>query len=139
MPAKAPLELRFWKYVSKGGPVLKVELGPCWLWTGSKNYNQGYGVIKPSGSRKLAYAHRIAWEIAFGTVPGRLWVLHKCDNPACVNPAHLFLGTNSDNMKDAKMKGRAKWPVLFGDANPRRKVAGRYTNSGPVKRVNQVK
>jgi len=110
MPTKTPTESRFWHYAKK--------TDGCWLWTGAKNYAEGYGVIKPSGSRKAAYAHRLSYEMAFGPVPKGLWVLHKCDVPSCVNPAHLFLGNRGDNMRDAKAKGRAKWPVLLGEKNP---------------------
>ena len=95
------LEVRFWSRVDKsGGP------NACWLWTGTIGHN-GYGRIS-RGLRtgKDAYAHRIAWELTFGLIPDGLLACHHCDNPPCCNPAHLFLGTNSDNMSDCAQKGR---------------------------------
>ena len=74
----------------------------CWLWTGSIRPN-GYGTI----GRKGISTHRLAWELTYGPVPQALQVLHHCDNPPCVNPLHLFLGTHIDNMKDKSQKGRA--------------------------------
>lgn len=78
----------------------------CWIWIGTKK-QKGYGElslgIKP---RKLIKAHRLAWILAYGPIPDNLFVLHKCDQPSCVNPDHLFLGTNADNMADCFLKGR---------------------------------
>ena len=79
----------------------------CWNWIGSK-VPGGYGQIKAGGRYgKMLSAHRSAWEIAFGPIPEGLQVLHDCDNPGCVNPNHLTLGTTADNMKDMHQKGRA--------------------------------
>jgi hypothetical protein len=79
----------------------RVEVTPsgCWEWTRARSHD-GYGVYK-----KLR-AHRVAYELAFGPIPDGLSVLHHCDNPPCVNPARLFLGTQSDNMRDCYRKGR---------------------------------
>jgi hypothetical protein len=80
----------------------KVENG-CWEWDGSINQS-GYGTIGVNRSSKLA--HRVAWEESNGAIPNGLFVLHACDNRRCINPAHLWLGTNDDNMKDMARKGR---------------------------------
>ena len=79
-----------------------VSLTGCWLWDNGKE--QKYGQFKLKGVRHGA--HRISWLIHNGPIPDGLWVLHSCDTPGCVNPGHLFLGTNSDNMKDMGSKGR---------------------------------
>lgn len=78
----------------------------CVLWTGYVDKNS-YG--KASGGR---WAHRLAWEKANGPIPRGLWVLHRCDNPPCVNPDHLFLGTNQENQLDCGAKGRRPQSLL---------------------------
>ncbi len=97
------------KYVSsfrsrirEDGPVVRPELGKCFNWTG-KLHKQGYGVI---WAGKHILAHRFSWAIHNGEIPAGLNVLHKCDNPPCCNPNHLFLGTQSDNVRDMLKKGR---------------------------------
>ena len=80
-----------------GGP------GSCWEWTAGKN-EHGYGRIYDQCTR---YAHHIAWELFRGPIPAGNQVLHRCDNRGCVRPDHLFLGTNADNQRDKKEKGRA--------------------------------
>ena len=77
--------------------------GGCLLWSGYTN-RQGYGDTSVRG--RTTRAHRAAWELANGPVPLGLHVLHRCDVPACINPAHLWLGTNADNMTDKVAKGR---------------------------------
>lgn len=75
----------------------------CWLWMGARD-NKGYGVIMVNG--KLTRSHRYAYEAGIGPIPKDLHVLHDCDNPPCVNPSHLRIGTNSDNVKDRVKRGR---------------------------------
>lgn len=92
---------RFWAKVSRSSP------DQCWPWTAAR-YWHGYGKIGIDG--KTAYAHRIVWAMTRGPIPSGLDVLHRCDNPPCVNPAHLFLGDHSDNMRDRVQKGRNNPP-----------------------------
>lgn len=101
---------RFWSKVDKSGD--------CWIWTGGKD-RKGYGKFsmgsqfKPDGSRRnsMVSAHRFSYELVHGPIPDHeslhgLCVLHSCDTPGCVNPNHLSLGTNKDNVRDMDRKGR---------------------------------
>ncbi len=107
------LEERYWSKVDKGTP------DECWEWIASKN-NKGYGQIKIR-SYKLEFAHRLSWIFANGEI-GDKQVLHSCDNPACVNPKHLFLGTHADNMKDKAKKGRSVNSPMIGNKHPLSKL-----------------
>jgi len=78
----------------------------CWVWLGFKADRRGYGGMRID--YRTVRAHRYSWEIHNGLIPNGLHVLHRCDNPPCVNPKHLFLGTNSDNVADMTAKGRGR-------------------------------
>ena len=107
-PTARTLDERFWAKVHK--------TESCWLWTGGLTGKSGYGGIyvaqhqKPGRSARPSYAHRVSWELHFGPVPEGAHVLHSCDVRHCVNPAHLFLGDQAANMKDAASKGRFNVP-----------------------------
>lgn len=80
----------------------------CWLWRGKCVSKKGYATI--TMHRVSCLIHRLSYALAFGEVPDDLSVLHRCDTPLCVNPDHLFLGTQLDNLRDCKQKGRLKLP-----------------------------
>lgn len=97
------LEERFWSFVKK--------TDSCWLWQGSTQ--KGYGNISAwNPKQRILKAHRLSYEIHYGEIPEGvgyhgICVLHKCDNPSCVNPKHLILGTQQDNLEDMRKKGRS--------------------------------
>lgn len=99
-------EQRFWSRVEKSDG--------CWLWTG-KPCGKGYGSLRSNNVRY--YAHRASWIIHRGPIPPQMCVLHRCDNPPCVNPAHLFLGSLADNVRDMVEKGRQSSMPMPGEAN----------------------
>lgn len=94
---------RFWSFVDKDGPIVRAELGPCWVWTGGRR--EGYGAF--SIRRSTIGAHIVSWEMANGREvrPG-FKVCHRCDNRPCVRDSHLFEGTQSENLIDCVNKGR---------------------------------
>jgi hypothetical protein len=103
-----PPRERFWAKVQIGAPAL------CWPWMGGKN-ERGAGLFgAQTGGRHMVQSHRYAWQITQGEIPEGMHVLHTCDNPACCNPDHLWLGTHADNMADMKAKGRGRNGHTFG-------------------------
>ena len=108
------LEDRFWEKVDVRGR------NECWLWTAS--LQNGYGQIGIKGQRSPGKAHRVSWELHHGVIPEGLEVLHTCDNPRCVNPRHLFLGSQTDNLEDMTGKGRRRQGNAFGADNPSSKL-----------------
>ena len=90
--------------------------GACWNWTRVTN-GDGYGQLRVSG--RMVYAHRLAYELGVGPIPDGLHILHSCDNPRCINPAHLSPGTRSRNMKECSERGRASIPksIKHGEDN----------------------
>ncbi len=95
---------RFWAKVEK--------TETCWIWIGAHN-GRGYGHMNLSAgkARKYVGAHRIAWEMENGPIPAGMYVLHTCDNPPCVRASHLYVGTQSQNIRDAYQRGR-KVPAM---------------------------
>lgn len=108
----------FWSRVDKNGPVPshRPDLGPCWLWTRAKAVAGGYGIFGPSFKR-VYRAHRFSWTVVHGPIPAGMFICHHCDNPPCVRPDHLFLGTNQENMRDCADKGRSKLDPQRGEAH----------------------
>lgn len=94
---------RFWSHVDKDGPVIRPELGPCWVYL-TNGEPKTRGLIRVNGVQIVAA--RLSWELSYGRIPGSLHVLHECDHEPCIRPSHLFLGTAADNMIDKQIKGR---------------------------------
>jgi len=111
--SREDLANRFWPKVNRDGAVVRADLGQCWEWTASLR-DFGYGQFmcrRVDGSKRPERAHRVAWFITHGEEPA-LYVLHRCDNPKCVRPEHLFLGTSRDNVRDMMKKRRESFNGL---------------------------
>lgn len=111
VPSGRPLLSRFFEKITSGAC-------DCWYWVGTL-HKQGYGIFHALGQSR---AHRVSWILHCGTIPAGQMVLHRCDVPLCVNPDHLFLGTQIENMRDMTRKGRGKIPRLSGARNPLAKL-----------------
>lgn len=123
---------RFWRKVDKNGPVPShaIALGPCWLWTGGKD-PKGYGQLRANGKRgRLLKAHRVSWSMHNGRLTDWMLVLHRCDNPSCVRPDHLFVGSQRDNVQDAARKGR-----LVFQAHPEKVRRGEQASAAKLTRA----
>lgn len=112
-----PTEQLFWLKVNKSGGQ-----DACWPWLGGKRH-AGYGHFRPNGYSENA--HRYSFQLAYGAIPKGMHVLHSCDVPACVNPAHLKLGTHMDNMIDKRNKGRVQAKLTHDDVRAIRKLIGK--------------
>lgn len=102
---------RFWDKVKKSEY--------CWDWTAYRQ-KRGYGVFVFKSKDELA--HRVSWILKNGEIPAGMCICHKCDNPSCVRPGHLFIGTHKDNMNDRNKKGRARGGSHVGENNPTAKL-----------------
>lgn len=126
MNKRIPIEKRFWAKVNKSDG--------CWIWTGAKS-SKGYGFIGSGGSGgRMLLAHRVSYEFANGEIPDGMMILHSCDNPSCVNPDHLRVGTCSDNIQEAFDKGRKIPPIFHGEENAKSKLTNdkvRFILSNP--------
>lgn len=104
----------------------------CWDWISGSRCHGGYGTVRTDGKKRLA--HRVSYEVFVGPIPEGKIVCHSCDNRMCVNPEHLWIGTQKDNVKDMLDKGRRpsdiKWPDRRGKNNGFYKH-GRYTKDAP--------
>lgn len=105
---------------------VRAEASGCWTWQAGRT-RQGYGTF--SVEQRPYSAHRYAWELVHGPIPDGLYVLHHCDNPPCVRPDHLFLGTHADNMRDMSEKGRGRtnerWKITDSDIGRMREMRSR--------------
>lgn len=106
------LAQRLWRSVTKSEA--------CWEWTGART-TAGYGHFQ--FLCRHYYAHRLSYEIAFGAVPSGMVICHRCDNPKCVRPEHLFLGTHADNARDKVEKNRHVLPMLARARHPSAKLS----------------
>lgn len=112
----------FWTKVDKNGPVVEALGSPCRLWLGPKKIYGSFAYIVPDSKRRRHQAaHRVAWILTNGRrIGNKKEICHRCDNPICVNPDHLFEGTHSENERDKVTKGRHRSPFgIVGGNSPR--------------------
>lgn len=119
-----PIHLRFWRFVEKSEG--------CWVWSGAKD-KHGYGNISSGRGLSPYKAYRLAYEMFNGPIKDGLVIRHKCDNPSCVNPEHLEIGTQKDNVRDMMERGRFN-PVVLN--NLRRDTA---LNADQVREIESLK
>lgn len=105
---------RFMKHIEK-------RPNGCWMWIGATESDGRYGVV--AHNKKIKRSHRVSWELHRGKIPKGLYVCHKCDVTLCVNPKHLFVGTQLDNMRDCSRKGRTRKTPQLGEAHGRHKLS----------------
>lgn len=118
---KGTMEERFWAKADRSGGA-----DACWAWLAYRDRKE-YGTFHPED--RPVQASRVAWELSYGPIPDTLWVLHCCDNPPCVNPRHLFLGTPQDNVDDMWRKGRARPRGI--SYPPKEKTMNKIKTEGP--------
>lgn len=100
---------------------MEFDPSKCWEWTRATSGRMGYGVL--SFYKRNYYAHRASYRLFVGEIPNGAVVCHRCDNPKCFNPTHLFIGTPADNVADMIAKGRHRSPDFAGSKNPRCKFS----------------
>lgn len=137
---RADLEKRLWK------KVVRSSEEECWPWVARARHRFGYGVISSGqGTGKALYAHVVSWGLANGLIPNGASILHRCDNPGCCNPRHLYVGTHQQNMADMKARGRrlgighseeTRLKIKIGRAKnpPKQTEEGRRSRSEALKR-----
>lgn len=119
-PKPKPLADRFWAKVQR-----TPDPDGCWLWTACRN-EHGYGQIRVGGAvGRAVLAHRVAYVLTFGAFPEAQHVLHRCDTPACVNPAHLYLGDDAANHVDMVVRGRS----TARERNPRARLTQAHVDA----------